>query len=315
MRAARVHGVGREPVLEEVPDPEPGDGETLVEIAAALVSHFDTGLANGRLPVSPPFPYVPGTGAAGHVLESTTFDRGALVEIRGGGIGVTRQGTWAERLVAPDEAVHRLPAETDPAVGATFSSPFMTAEVALFEVGGLEPGERVAVTGAGGAVGSVVVQLALAARASEVIALVSREERRSAVPTGATVAVGPDEAAGALETSVDLLVDTVGGELLPELIERVRPGGRACLIGYTAGEDVAFNLPRLLFADVRLLPVNLIHWRRKMGDRLQALAVDQLQQKKLAIPVQSFALADVADAVRTLRSGRATGSVVLVPAL
>jgi len=53
----------------------------------------------------------------------------------------------------------------------------------------------------------------------------------------------------------DLLVDTVGGPGLPGRLSSVRPGGRAVLVGYTAGTTVPLDLPALLRADVKTLPV------------------------------------------------------------
>lgn len=60
---------------------------------------------------------------------------------------------------------------------------------------------------------------------------------------------------------VDLLVDTVGGPLLSRRLGSVRPGGRAVLIGYTAGEQVCLSIPDLLALDVSLLPLNMMRTR------------------------------------------------------
>ena len=313
MLAARIHGFGRPVELEERPEPTVAEGESLVAVEAAVVGHLDLGVAGGRFPLLPTPPYTPGTGGAGRVLDSDSLEPGTLVEIRGGGVGLLRDGTWAERIAVPDDALHVHPETADPIVVATFYNSFVTAHVAMFEVGRLQRGERVAVTGAAGAVGSIAVRLALEAGAGSVVGIVGRAARAADVPPGAGVAVGVEGAMAALAPPVDLLADTVGGEYLPGLIEHVAPGGRIALVGYTAGESVALDLPSLLFHDVSLLPVNLIRWRVLAGDALSAAARADVLRARTPSPLQTFALTEVREAVETLGSGRAIGRVVLLP--
>ena len=76
MRAARVHRWGSLPVFEQVPDPVRDRGETLVQVTAAAVGHFDLTVARGEHRPGPSLPYVPGTDGAGRVLASGTYGRG-----------------------------------------------------------------------------------------------------------------------------------------------------------------------------------------------------------------------------------------------
>ena len=107
MLAARIHGFGRPVELEHRPEPTVAEGESLVAVEAAVVGHLDLGVAGGRFPLLPTPPYTPGTGGAGRVLDSDSLEPGTLVEIRGGGVGLLRDGTWAERIAVPDDALHR----------------------------------------------------------------------------------------------------------------------------------------------------------------------------------------------------------------
>ena len=232
MWAARVHALGGEPALEEdVPEPRAAAGETLVAVEAAAVGHLDLTIAAGTFPVHPPLPYVPGTDAAGRVLESPTLAVGARVFVRGDGVGFERSGCWAERAAVPTAAVHPLPDEIDPVTGATFFVPCSTAHVALTVVGGLEPGDRVAVRGAAGAVGSAAVQLARAGGARDVLEVVrtigDAPAGDSALADGEPATI----AALAADGGIDLLVDTVGGVRLGALVDVMRPGGRIVLVG------------------------------------------------------------------------------------
>ncbi len=316
MRAARVHRWGSAPVLEHVPDPVARDGESLVQVSAAAVSHFDLSVARGEHPPGPPLPYVPGTDGAGRVLASAAYEPGTEVRIRGAGVGLRRDGTWAELVAVPDEALEPIPEGVDPAVAAGFSVPAAAAFTALEDVGRLQPGERVAVTGAAGAVGSIAVQLARRAGAAAVYGVVSRPSKAASVPAGATVVVGRGSEIVELlgdGGAVDLVVDTVGGPDLAEMVKVVSPGGRIVLVGYTAGRTVTLDLPTLMERDVSLLPLNL--FRRPSRTREAAATVlGLLRDGDLHLPLTRFRLEELASAVESLANGETVGRVVLVPA-
>jgi NADPH:quinone reductase len=312
---ARIHSFGGEPVLEETDEPTPGAGEALVTIEAAAVGHIDLTVASGRLAAAPPLPYVPGAEGAGRVLSSSRFPAGTPVRIRGHGVGIVRDGTWRERAVVPDAALVPIPHDVEPALATTFFAPCATAHAAVHEVGGLAPGERVGVTGAAGAVGSIAVQLARRGGAREVIGVVSCAERVSAVPAGAVAVVRSDPQSGAVlrgETGLDLLVDTVGGPRLAELLDAMRPGGRIAVVGYTAGDEVSFRLPALIDADVRLLPVNLMRWNERLLD-VGSRLLDELRRGELHLARATFPLRAIGEAIESLRSGRAIGRIAVLP--
>lgn len=285
-----------------------------MELRAAAVGHIDLTVAGGEFAHRPALPHTPGVEGAGVVVRSTSLSAGTPVRVRGGGIGLVRDGTWAELVAVPDMALHVLPEDVDPPLAATFFSPCATAHVALHEVGRVRAGERVAVTGASGAVGSIAVQLALRAGASAV-AIIGRPEKRDAVPGGVDTVVADER--GAVDAvrggeGVDLLVDTVGGDRLGAFLGAVRPGGRAALIGYTAGTRLELDLPAFLAADVRLLPVNLMRWQDRL-DHVGRGLLDDLRSGALSLSVTTYALDGVARALETLRSGRAIGRIALVP--
>lgn len=316
MRAARVHRWGSLPVLEHVPDPVPERGEALVRVSAAAVSHFDLTVARGEHSPRPHLPYVPGTDGAGRVLVSETYAPGTEVRIRGAGVGLRRDGTWAELSAVPDEALEPIPEGVDPAVAAGFAVPAAAAFTALEHVGRLRPGERVAVTGAAGAVGSVAVQLARRAGATAVYGVVSRAAKAGSVPAGATVVVGrgPEivERLGD-EGRIDVPVDTVGGPDLAEMVMVMAPGGRIVLVGYTAARTVTLDLPTLTDLDVSLLPLNLFRHRARTEEAAQT-ALALLRDGDLHLPLTRFRLDDLASAVEGLSRGETVGRVVLVPA-
>jgi NADPH2:quinone reductase len=292
MKAIRIHGFDAVPVLEDLPDPVPQAGRTIVRMQAATVGHIDRTVWRGSFLRHPPLPYTPGVEAAGIVIASGRFAAGARVWLRGSGLGTLFDGTWCEQIDAPDEALGLLPDALPMGVGAAFFSPTTSAWVALHEVAKLQAGEQVLVTGASGAVGSLAVQLA-------------RE-------LGCTVrAVDPDAAAPP-PASADLLIDTVGGGVLSAALPAVRPGGRAVLIGYTAGPTLQLDIAHFLQRDVALLPLNM--FRREAAGRAAAPELlARLADGRLHLEVRSFALADAAVALEWIAQRGHRGRAVLVP--
>ncbi|GAA3191124.1 zinc-binding alcohol dehydrogenase family protein [Dactylosporangium siamense] len=307
MKAVRLHAFGADPVLDEVADPDPAAGETLVRITAAAAGHLDRTIIAGDFLDPPPLPYVPGVEGAGVVVSSGRHPAGTAVWVRGGGLGVSRAGTWAELVAVPDDAVHPMPDGCDPRLAACFFTAVTTAHVALTDVAGLRAGERVAVTGAAGSVGAVVVQLAAAAGAASITGLVSDAGRAAQVPPPGRAVIGTDPG------DVDLLIDTMGGPDLPAILRHVVPGGRAVLVGYVSGTRLELDLSQdLIQRDVTLLPVNML--RRQVSARAAARGLlERLSRGDLRLPVTEFPLADVAPAMRALAAGEIHGRLVLLP--
>jgi len=305
-RAARMHAWDADPVVDDVSEPVAVDGESLVEIAAAAVAHIDLTVASGTFAMRPPLPYVPGTEGAGRIVRSGRFAPGTPVRVRGAGLGLRRDGTWTELAAVPDEALAVVPDDVDMTLAAAFFSPCVTAHAALHQVGSLQAGERVAVTGAAGAVGAMAVQMAVAAGAAEVIGIEPTEERAALVPGCARGVAGADGV-----EDVDLLVDMAGGAGLAGLVTgAVRPGGRAVLVGYAAGTQATFDLPALLAADVRLLPMNLIRWTPRLGE-IGGELLRRVAAGELTLPLTVLALEDAAEALARVREGTARGRVAL----
>jgi NADPH2:quinone reductase len=291
MKSMRVHAWGDAPRLEELPEPEPQPGRTLVRMAATTVSHLDRSIAAGGFLRHPPLPYVPGVEASGTVLQSERFAVGARVWLRGAGLGTVEDGTWCETISAPDAAIGLLPEAIAMRLGAAFFSPCTAAWVALFSVGALQAGERVLISGASGAVGGVAMQLARDAGA------------RVTVADGAT-----DDAPAAF----DLLVDAVGGPPLAALLARLVPGGRAILVGYTAGRRVELDLAELMQRDVRLLPLNML--RREAEARAAAPELlARLADGRLSLSLRLFALSQAAEAMTWIAERGHRGRAVLQP--
>jgi len=294
LKAVRIHGFDAVPVLEEIAEPTARPGRTIVRMEAATVGHIDRTVWRGSFLRHPPLPYTPGVEAAGVVIASGRYQQEQRVWLRGSGLGTLFDGTWCEQIDAPDEALGPLPDDVPMTLGAAFFSPTTSAWVALHEVAKLKAGEQVLVTGASGAVGSLVMQLARDAGC-------------------AAVAVAADAEPPAV-ASADLLIDTVGGSVLARTLPAVRPGGRAVLVGYTAGPVLSLDIAHFLQRDVALLPLNMFR-REAQGRAAAPELLARLADGRLSLDVRPFALADAAAALDWIAQRGHRGRAVLVPRL
>lgn len=163
MKAVVVHAFGGPEVLtlEDVPTPEPAEGQVLVRVHATGVNPFDTYMRAGTYAIKPPLPYTPGSDAAGTV-ESV----GAGVSRVKPGDRVytanTLSGAYAELVLTLETQVHPLPDRVSFGQGAGVWVPYGTAYHALRHFADARAGETVLVHGASGGVGLAALQIARA---------------------------------------------------------------------------------------------------------------------------------------------------------
>lgn len=303
MRALRVHAWGEVARLQDLPAPTRTPGKSLVRVHAASVGHIEHTIWGGQFALRPPLPYVPGTEASGVVLDSDRFPPGTRVWLRGAALGTRGDGTWREVVDVPDVALGVLPDAVPFELGAAFFSPCTAAWCALHDLGQWRAGESVLVTGAGGAVGSIAVQLALEAGASvQAIATPGSRALTANVPQVRIEDLRPDAA---------LLIDTVGGSVLPQALHGVAPGGRAVLVGYTAGREPPLDLAELMLRDVALLPLNMV--RREAAARARAPELlEKLSDGRLRLAVEAHAFEEGPMLLQQLGRRRGGARPVLV---
>jgi NADPH2:quinone reductase len=163
MKAIRVLKFGKPEVMhiEQVPDPEPGTDEVLVEVKAAGVNPVDTYIRAGEYTFGQ-VPYTPGIDAAGIVTEIggniSNVEVGNRVYLFG-----SVSGTYAQKTLCYENQVHLLPEIISFAAGAALGVPYTTAYRALFQRAQAKSGEIVLIHGASGGVGIAALQMAKAA--------------------------------------------------------------------------------------------------------------------------------------------------------
>ncbi len=238
MKAIRVHEFGPPEVLrlEEVPEPQPGPGQVLVQVQAIGVNPYETYMRAGAY-AAPPLPYTPGHDAAGVVAAV-----GAGVKTVAPGDRVytsqTLTGAYAEMTLCPESEVHPLPEQVSFAQGAGVNVPYAAAYRALFQRARAMAGEVLLVHGASGGVGIAAVQLARAAGLTVIGTAGTDEGRRLAAEQGAHYVLDHSregylqEALKITENrGVDVVVELLANVNLGKDLEILASGGRIAVIG------------------------------------------------------------------------------------
>jgi len=296
MRAIQVTRLdGPEAVeLQEVPDPEPGEGQVLIEVHAAGVAFPDVLQTRGLYQAKPPLPFAPGGEVAGIVLEAPAgcgFAPGDRVA------GMMMIGGFAEKAAVPVESVYALPDRLTWEQGASIVLNYTTAHFALLDRGRFTPGESVLVQGAAGGVGTASIQVAKAFGASRVIAVTSTDEKgAAALEAGADEYVLLEGFKDVVKASggVDIVVDPVGGDRFTDSLRCLVPDGRLLVIGFTAGTIPSVQVNRLLLNNIDVVGVSLGGYNAKRPHHSQD------SWKALLPHVESGALSPLVGSVRPL---------------
>jgi NADPH:quinone reductase len=256
--------------LDEVANPVPAEGEIVLELDYAALNPADQYLAEARYPypVHPPLPHVLGRDGLGTVIaigdgvtDVHVGDRRAILR---GDVGVFRWGTFAERVSMSARTLVEIPQgwTDEEASGATLV--YLSAYHALTLWEPLKPNSVVLVTGASGGVGVAAVQLA-AAMGHTVVALSRSEQKQQRLKElGAAFTFDPEDAQwrtrvkDALDAQgVNLVVDNIGGKLLPEVIDTLAELGRISCVGNLGGPVPNFDTGTLFSRRIRIGPMAL----------------------------------------------------------
>jgi NADPH:quinone reductase-like Zn-dependent oxidoreductase len=308
--ALRCYGPGQHLKAEEV-ELIAGAGETLVEMQYASVTQLDRTVLAGKLAQQLQPPFTPGSEGAGVVVSSAAYAPGTPVVIRGGGVGVSRPGTWGQLAVVPDTSVHALPDGMNPAIAVAILAPALTAHTAVRRVGQVVENETVVVTGATGLVGRLCAAVARSAGATKVIGL-ARAGESVAVLDGLVDQIVRVDELGQVGRELqwcNAAIDTVGGPVTSGVMSHITPGGRLVALGYTAGEFATLDLHQLIGRDLRVLPVNMQRTTIEPGTVTQVLT--DIAPAHVRPDLEIVPVLQVGDALDLLSSGSSERRVVL----
>ena len=295
--------------------PAPGSGEVELEVSATGLNFRDVLNVLGMYPGDPG---PPGAECAGRVTRVGPDTEGLEV---GDSVVATAPACFSRFVVARQEFVRRLPLGLTPAEGASIPTAYVTAAYALLTVGRLRAGERVLIHAAAGGVGLAAVQLARRAGA-EVFATAGSPRKRAYLHRlgvrhifSSRQAKFADEILALTEGSgVDVVLNSLSGDLLDESFRAIARGGRFLEIGKRGiwspeqvaalGRDIAYEVLDVgAAAEAELATIGGVF----------AGVMDDIGSGALPpLPVTTFPLADAADAFRHMAQARHIGKIVVV---
>ena len=308
MKAIAIARIGGPEVLEAVdlPEPHAGPGEVRIRVAAAAVNPTDTVFRAGwyRRDIDDGLPDVPGMDAAGTVDEvgegapwSIGDDVMAIVLPTG-----PHGGAYASQIVVPAASVARIPAGSTPIEASTLPMNGLTARRSLDQLA-LSPGQTLAVTGAAGAYGGYVIQLAKQ-DGLQVVADASEDDEALVRALGADVIVrrGDDVAQRIREVMPDGVDGLADGAVLDDkVLAAIKGGGGLAVVR-------GWNGP--IERDITLHKTFVSHYA------LDHDALDRLRQQVEAGQVtlrvaDTYDAADAPQAHRRLEAGGTRGRLVI----
>ena len=314
MRAIQIQEFGGPEVLElvELPDPEPGEDEVVVEVARAGMNFADTHQRQNDYLAKAELPLIPG----GEVSGRTPDGRRVAAMLMNGG--------YAEKVAVPRAALVPIPDDVDDDQAAGILLQGLTAWSLLRVCGRLEQGESVVVQAAGGGTGTLAVQLARKIGAGRVIALASTPEKRElAQRLGAHAAVDSrsDELADEILAAndgkpVDVVLEMAGGAAFEACLSTLAPFGRLVTFGIASREPNEVMSQKLMRTSRAVVGFWLVHLfqrpdllERGISELLEAVAAGKLE----VVIGDTYPLSDVARAHEDLQGRGTQGKLLLNP--
>ena len=324
MRAIVAHAIGapEDLKIEEMPDPAPGPGEVLIDMKATAVNFPDLLVIEGKYQIIPPHPFVPGKEGAGTVAAVGAGVDGLSVGDR---VMVQAEwGTYAEKLVLPADHCFPMPDGMGFEEAAAIGIAYQTAHFALVARAGVRKGERVLVTAATGSVGIAALQLAKAFGCTVLAGVTTMSKADVALENGAdhivdltvenlrdSIRTQVKEACG----TVDVVVESVGGEVFDGAIRALDFDGRAVIVGFTSGEIASFRTNYALLKVISVTGVNWAAYRDRDPEwvrRVQRELFDLHGEGRIVIPVQAvLPMTDFVQAFDVIRNRQVRGKVIL----
>ena len=332
------HGAPGQLVFNDVPDPVAAPGEVVVQVRAFGLNRLDLWMEEGKLPISPTLPRIPGGEASGDIIalgdgvsDWRIGDRVAIqsnifcgecefckrgeesVCLKGQLLGIQRDGGFAEKVSVPARVLVALPAGVDYTTSAALTLAGSTAMHMLTHRASVKPGDWVLAIGASSGVGSSAIQIAKQLGAHVITTGSSEPKRALAKQLGADFVVdstGVDWPAEVRQITgkrgVDLVVEHVGGDVLVKCFDCLARGGSIVTCGATAGREVKLKLWPFFVKEQKLIG----SYGRRRKD-IQATLEWAAEGKLKPVIAATYPLANASDAYDDLRSRQVLGKAVI----
>ncbi|HEX8689506.1 MAG TPA: zinc-binding dehydrogenase [Solirubrobacterales bacterium] len=313
MKAIQIEEFGGPEKLQyvDLPDPEPGEGEVLVEVARSGINFADTHATRNDYLAEQTLPLIPG----GEVSGRTPDGRRVAALLAGGG--------YAEKVAVPEALLVPVPDEVDDDRAAALLLQGLTAMALVSRCARVEAGETLVVEAAAGGTGSLAVQLGKRAGA-KVIGLASSEEKRALVErlgADATVDSRSDDLKEAILAAndgqrVDAVLHMSGGEAFDAELSALAPLGRMVVFGIASREQREVSTARLLRGSKAVIGFWLVHllMRREVVAPMIGELLAMAASGELEVTVGDvYPLSEAARAHEDLVARRTTGKLLLDP--
>lgn len=305
MKAVRIHAFGGREVLElnDIAIPEAKQGEVLIKIHAASVNPVDWKIRQGYLQplLNHALPLTMGWDVSGEVVAVG----GGVIHLKVGDEvysrpNIANNGSYAEYMTASAEEVALKPKSLTWQEAAGVPLAGLTAWQGLYELADIEAGEQVLIHGGSGAVGQFAIQLAKL-RGATVYTTTSARNTDLVLSLGADHAIDYQQVDFSELRDMDVVLDTIGGEVQDKSWKTIKPGGRLLSIVQTPDEAVAAS--HGVTASFYFIE----------PDRSQLEEMARLADAgKLVVNIDSeFPLDQIADAHERSESGRAQGKIII----
>jgi NADPH:quinone reductase len=313
VKAIQIEEFGGPEVLKlvELPDPEPTDGQVVVDVARAGVNFADTHAIRNDYLAEQNLPLVPGGEISG-----TTPDGRRVAALLG-------NGGYAQKVAVPEAWLVPLPDEVNDEQAAGLLLQGLTAHALLHYCAHVEEGETVVVEAAAGGTGSLAVQLAKRAGA-KVIALASSEEKR-----GLCSRLGADAVADSRADDLkEAILEANGGERVDIVLHMSGTGfedelhtlgmlGRIVVFGNAARHPNELQTNYLLRSSKSVIGFWLVALVARRRDLIQSMTADLLgavASGELEVVIgNTYPLSEVARAHTDIQERRTTGKLLLDP--
>ncbi|MBT9391543.1 zinc-binding dehydrogenase [Hymenobacter sp. NST-14] len=330
MQALVLTGINQPIALQEVATPQPAAGQVQVQLHAAALNHRDVWIQKGQY-AGLKFPIILGSDGAGTV---TALGEGVAAELLGQAVlinpgqhwgdhpaaqgrdfqilGLPQDGTFAEYVCVPAGAVQAKPAHLSFEQAAALPLGGVTAYRAVFTRAQLQPGERVLISGVGGGVALLALQMAVAVGADVWVTSSSEEKIAQAVALGAKGGISyqtekwPATLTKQAGGGFDVIVDSAGGSGFNDLVDAAAPGGRIVFYGATQGDVPELAARKVFWKQLSLLGST-------MGTEQDFKYMVELFEQHQLVPVvdETFPLSEGEQALRRMADGLQFGKLVL----
>jgi len=325
MRAVVITEPGEPEVMQwlDVPDPSPGPGEVVIDVAASGVNRADLMQRQGFYPPPPGAPPYPGLECSGRVRavgeQVTSWRPGDEV------CALLAGGGYAEQVAVPAGQLLPVPAHVDITTAAAFPETACTVYANVFQVAGLAAGEMLLVHGGTSGIGTMAIQLAKAFGARVACTAGTPEKLARCRELGADVAINyrtEDFVAAVQEATggagADVILDIMGASYLARNLAALAVNGRLVVIGRQGGSRAELDLGVLQVKRASLYATTL----RARPPHEKAAVVQAVREhvwplidagQVEAVVDRELPMSQAAQAHRALAASDHVGKILLLP--